>query len=507
MNSKIAGIDLATIYQKIVETSEQGLCLLSPEGRIEFVNDAQCRLIGYSREDSIGKECTNFFAPESIDAFLSRREKRIAGQLREQYEIVFIHGITGKKVYTATTVSPIFDATGKMALTLGIFTDITELKQAQINLNQSVGQLKKAQKIAKLGFWEMNFGNDALWWSDELYEIFEIALTATPPDLSVVFEKIHADDQAELRKLIDQSREQGIPYSMQYRVRKNDGSYIFVRSVVEVQRDEAGKPVGLSGILLDITQQAQSDQIIQEQRAQMVAAAKLSSLGEMAGGVAHEINNPLAVIQMKIELLSEMNAEGTINSGDLGNSLSVLLSTVERISKIVKGLRAFSRDGSNDEARDVEVAQLIDDTVSLCGERFATHGVALHVEPVPEGIFFSGRAVEISQTLLNLLNNSYDAVAKLREKWIKVSVISSADFLEIQVTDSGNGISPEVQRKLFQPFFTTKEIGQGTGLGLSISTGIIKNHGGELCLDPTCPNTRFVIRLPRTNSGAVKRIA
>jgi len=101
------------------------------------------------------------------------------------------------------------------------------------------------------------------------------------------------------------------------------------------------------------------------------------------------------------------------------------------------------------------------------------------------------------------LNNAHDAIAARAEKWIKISVVDGNGFLEIKVTDSGTGISAEIREKIFQPFFTTKEIGKGTGMGLSISSGIIKNHCGELRVDEKCPNTCFSIRLPKKQLRAV----
>ena len=129
---------------------------------------------------------------------------------------------------------------------------------------------------------------------------------------------------------------------------------------------------------------------------------------------------------------------------------------------------------------------------------------AFSADPIDETLVFQGRGTEISQVLVNLLNNADDAISKMPEKWIKLSVQNRSDWLEIRVTDSGHGIPPGDQKKLFQPFFTTKEIGKGTGLGLSISHGIVKNHGGELTLDTTSPNTCFVVRLPALKSVAVK---
>ena len=139
----------------------------------------------------------------------------------------------------------------------------------------------------------------------------------------------------------------------------------------------------------------------------------------------------------------------------------------------------------------------MNDTLALCSERFKAHGVNLQVEDLREDISFAGRPVQISQVLLNLLNNAHDAIEALAEKWIKVSFKNLEDRIRICVIDSGSGIPENVREKMMQPFFTTKAIGKGTGLGLSVSKGIIDEHQGVLTVDHTCPNTCFVIELSK----------
>ncbi|MGZ3711053.1 MAG: sensor histidine kinase [Bdellovibrionota bacterium] len=176
--------------------------------------------------------------------------------------------------------------------------------------------------------------------------------------------------------------------------------------------------------------------------------------------------------------------------------------TTDRIAKIVQGLRSFSRDGSKDPYQAVNLQQMIDETLSFCRERFQASGTKLLIEGEQGKLSFEGRSTEVSQVLLNLLNNANDAIADRQEKWIKVSTYEQPDWVELRVTDCGNGIPLEVQKKIFQPFFTTKAIGKGTGMGLSISIGIIKGHFGELKIDNQCPNTCFVIRLPKKRGAA-----
>ncbi len=233
----------------------------------------------------------------------------------------------------------------------------------------------------------------------------------------------------------------------------------------------------------------------------LVNSAKMSALGEMAGGVAHEINTPLATILLLSDQQTEVLAEkeNAISKESLENYFSVIATAAKHIAKIVQGLRFFSRDSSADPFAKADLAKIVEDTILLCAERFKTHSVRLDVQSLQLSI--SCRSVEIAQVLLNLLNNSFQAIEKLPDKWVQILVQEDREFVEISVTDSGSGIPPVTREKIFQPFYTTKDVGQGTGLGLSISKGIIENHNGTLKLDETSANTRFVIRIPKEQNA------
>lgn len=241
------------------------------------------------------------------------------------------------------------------------------------------------------------------------------------------------------------------------------------------------------------------DEKVKEQTSQLLNASKMSALGEMAAGVAHEINTPLATIGMRIEQMEECLKEGDIDALDFLAATAVIKDTVARIAKIINGLRFFAREGRGLDMQNVIVSDLIDDTLSFCHERFNNHGIRLRV--IQSGSYtIECRAVEISQVLLNLLNNAFDAVEKLQDKWVRVEVIEKGVHIEISVTDSGGGISQDIQEKIMQPFFTTKEIGRGTGLGLSISNGIMMAHQGKIYVDSSCPNTKLTMVIPKNQN-------
>lgn len=239
----------------------------------------------------------------------------------------------------------------------------------------------------------------------------------------------------------------------------------------------------------------ETEKILVAQRQAASAAAKMAALGEMASGVAHEINNPLAIIRGRADHLLTLLDAGPVDTERLKSDLHRMQVTTDRIARIIKGLKAFSRDSSRDPMEMISISSIVEDVVELSRERFSKRSIELRVSIV-EDLLIECRPTEIEQVLVNLINNSYDAVENLNEKWIEVSVYREATNVVISVVDSGAGIDPIVVDKMMQPFYTTKEVGRGTGLGLSISKGIAEAHHGFLDYDAKAPHTCFVLSLP-----------
>lgn len=242
--------------------------------------------------------------------------------------------------------------------------------------------------------------------------------------------------------------------------------------------------------------------LILEQRQKLEQASKMSTLGEMAGGIAHEINNPITIILGKNHRMRKYMEDGITDSEKYYKCFDDIDKTVKRIVRIINGLKIVSRDGTNDSFAPVKLYDVFEDVLSLCGEKLRLNDIDLRInldDPVFQTAVYGSR-VQLSQTFLNLFTNSYDAVENLPERWLEVTCIAREKDVVIKVIDSGPGIRQDIQEKIFQPFFTTKEIGKGTGLGLSISDSIIKNHHGTISLDVTSKNTCFVIILNKVSA-------
>ena len=239
------------------------------------------------------------------------------------------------------------------------------------------------------------------------------------------------------------------------------------------------------------------DQYNAVQEAQMIKvhSSKMSTLGEMAAGIAHELNNPLAIIHGMAWMTKTKIIDGSSKAEMILENLDKIMRMTERSTKIIKGLRVFSRDAVNDAMEKIELNQVIEDTLELCKSRVQNRHIRLDWEVVGE-YFTWGKAVQISQVVLNLINNASDAIEGSTDPWIKIQIKQNDKMWEVSVIDSGQGIPKAIAEKMMQPFYTTKAPGKGTGLGLSISHTILQNHNGHFWYDMNNENTSFNLSLP-----------
>lgn len=245
--------------------------------------------------------------------------------------------------------------------------------------------------------------------------------------------------------------------------------------------DDLGRPTHLLGISEDITDALIQQQTFERQKQAVIQSSRLSSLGTMAGGIAHEINNPLGVMLLAAEQATVCLVR---ENPDVERALSLLTKvtkTIDRISSIVKSLRVISRDGTDDAFELTKLSIIIQDTLALCSEKFRLNDIKLAVDSSEDGLELQCQRVSISQILINLLSNSFDAVnANGGPGQVSLKTRFEDGFIKIVVKDNGPGITKEQESSIMLPFFTTKAVGIGTGLGLSISKSIAERHGGSL---------------------------
>lgn len=273
---------------------------------------------------------------------------------------------------------------------------------------------------------------------------------------------------------------------------------------VQIITQETEDDVYITYMGVDLTNRKKNEELIKEQQRQIFTQSQFSALGEMASGVAHEINNPLSILSASSFLLKTLATKKEPKPETLMKLSEDIEKTVIRISSIIQGLRNIARDPTKEEFEVTNFGRIMNDVLPICSEKFKSNGIDLQVD-YGEGLDelpLRLLPVQMSQIILNLLNNSYDEIKEKEydSPWIliKLCVDKKNDNFIIEVRDCGNGIPQEIQDVIFNPFFTQKEIGKGTGLGLSLSQSMVRRHGGSLKINNESDNTSFKILLPLT---------
>lgn len=252
---------------------------------------------------------------------------------------------------------------------------------------------------------------------------------------------------------------------------------------------------------------------LEQQMEKNLNSSRMAALGEMAAGVAHEINNPLTVIDLNVLKLKKLwllkrdestNIEKNVN--DINQTTEKIQLMVYRIAKIIKGLKALSRDGNQDPLTAFNITSMLEDVKVLIEMKLKAESVAFEIIFDQPNAMAYGREVQVSQVLVNLIGNSIDAISELAssgknnlskttEKWVRLEVKEEEEFIVFYITDSGLGIPDSLINNIMRPFFTTKGVSKGTGLGLSISRSIILEHGGTFEYNRSSVNTQFVFKI------------
>ncbi|MCB0393075.1 MAG: PAS domain-containing protein [Bdellovibrionales bacterium] len=254
--------------------------------------------------------------------------------------------------------------------------------------------------------------------------------------------------------------------------------------------DENGEIFAITGISLDITEKKKTESALR-------TSMKLASLGEMAGGVAHEVNNPLSIISGASNVLKRMIKSGKpLDTERAVDMIDKIESTVSRISKISSTLKLMAREGNKDPFEKADPILVFESTLDLF--RLANKNwefeIRKHFPNCHLDVYL--QTVQFSQVLINLLENAGYESRKAGENWIGVEVSANDNSVRFAVTNACSNEVSDPQR-FFEPFFTTKPVGQGTGLGLSISKGIVKDHGGRIFTETLGERRiKFIVEIP-----------
>jgi signal transduction histidine kinase len=340
--------------------------------------------------------------------------------------------------------------------------------------------------------------------SHGIKKIYRLTPDQVQDSADSVMNLVQPDDLQLVIQTIQESAKNLSTWHCDFRIQFKDEGIEWRRGVAQPQQESDGSTLW-HGFIMDITNEKKLEHDLHQSQVIAIHNSRLASLGEMAGGIAHEINNPLSIISSKASLIQLIlnNEEPQIERAK--SELEKLVQTTFRIAGIVKGLLTFARGDKNVDYQNISVEDILNDVSFLCGEKAKAKGIDIQFQ-AKKDLTILGSSVQIAQVILNLVNNSMDAIPTEKEPWIKVEAqpSDSGEHIRFSVTDCGSGINPQQLEKLMQPFFTTKSVGQGTGLGLSISRGLVESHGGTLTYDQNSRHTRFYFDLKNTNSSLIR---
>lgn len=258
-----------------------------------------------------------------------------------------------------------------------------------------------------------------------------------------------------------------------------------------------GEFKGICAVAQDITKEIDSELIIQEERHRSAEISKLASIGILSAEIAHEIKNPLMILQSAADVMSVALKDEKIDRELIQQKIAVINDTIGRMNKVSSSLNVISRDASIEKKSSFSVKELFEDVQSLCLFRTRKMQVNLFVADTSDlDVVVETNRVQISEVLLNVVMNALDAVESVPHPEVEMSSRREGNTLFIRISDNGNGVDPELEDKIFEPFFTTKPVNKGTGLGLSISRKIVQKNDGELYYERKGSKHWFVLSLP-----------
>ncbi len=512
----------------VVETTTDAVAGISPSGAVLTWNRGAEQILGYAASEVICTPLVDLLGDGHEEVVRRITETIEHGASLERLEVVAARK-DGMAINLSLTVSPMRNVDGETVGAAAIARDITEQRRAEQQLRESEARLQMAIEASKLGTWQIDLANEAIEWSDQEYEIFGIGRDECPLDLDRILKLVHPEDRDRMRDLLDAAtRTDGV--TIEFRVVRPNGDIRWVESKARVYRDEPSPAGRLIGTSVDITERRSLE-------IQLRQAQKLESIGQLAAGIAHEINTPTQYVGDNIRFLSDafrdlteaLDAyraalDGIAAGGDSASVVAAIredvdrldvaylvseipkaieqsLDGTQRISKIVRSMKDFSHPGTQAKQM-VDLNRAIESTINVAHNEWKyVADVETRFDPaLPLVPCLLG---ELNQAVLNLVVNAAHAIADVVDEKgekgrITITTRTEGVWAVVEVADTGTGIPDELHTRIFDPFFTTKEVGKGTGQGLAICYAVVVDkHSGEISFGSDMGlGTRFTIRLP-----------
>lgn len=494
-------------FSKAFHLSPAALSLTREDGTILDVNESYEQLTGYSRDELLDHDATKLGLFTSEQRADLRQKLRAAGNRLRKAEIT-IRNKAGELRHVLYSVETIEIEGQPSALTLAL--DITQRKQMEMALREMTTNMAVAQGMTHSGSWQIQLSPTLEFlephiWSDECYRIFGLEPGSVPITTELFYSHVHPDDLARVKGVIDQLFQTQDEVEYEYRLIRLDGT---VRTVIDrvmlVLDDETNRPLKVVGIVQDITEHKEAADKQATLEAQLRQAQKMESIGRLAGGVAHDFNNQLAVIKLYSDLMrNDMNKHDPLLP-----KLEQIRRAVDRSADLTRQLLAFSRKQILKPVV-LNVNELVTNLEKMLG-RLIGDDVILSTNLQPDLWSVMADAGQLEQVIMNVVINARDALptggmitVETRNVYVDGQTISVrqdlpvGSFVMLAITDTGIGMDEDTRRQIFEPFFTTKQPGKGTGLGLATVHGIVKQSGGAIYVySEPGQGTTFKIYLP-----------
>jgi PAS domain S-box-containing protein len=388
-----------------------------------------------------------------------------------------------------------------------IIADVSTRKRIELALRESEERYRLAIAAVKDGMWDWDMETDTVHWDDRAYTMLGYAPDAFPVSSRRWREMLHPDDREHTWEILQHAIETDGDFSMEFRLCTAEGGWHWIEGRGQVLERMEGKPQRMVGTHIDISERKKSEEEMACLEFQLRQEQKLAAVGTLAGGVAHEINNPLMGMINYAQLIHDRLPPDTT---PLGEYCTEIIREGERIATIVRSLLSFSRQEQVNPTEN-EAIGVVRSILSLTEQLLSKEEIAIELDCATDLPPIRCVPAQIQQVLLNLLTNARDA---LNERFpgfdpqkrilLKLEPITQAglQFVRITVRDTGKGIPETIRARVFDPFFTTKDRTRGTGLGLTISHQIAAEHGGQLSFDSTTGRgTAFYLDLPAIPDG------
>lgn len=483
-------------YRRLFELSPLPMWIRDAESlRFLAVNRAALASYGYTREEFLAMTVHDIRPPEEAARFQAYLDERRNGGRESETARSgrWIHRRKDGGLMTVETWSHALVFDGRPSR-LVIVRDITEQIRAEAEVRFSQQRFQLIAAATSDAIWDWDFVADTLWWSDSFYTLFGYSPGDFDNRLSAWVAAIHPDDKERVIKSLERARDQSREFwREEYRFRRADGTYATVIDRGRIVRDHAGKPHRMVGGMTDITEQSRL-------QAQFLRAQRLESIGTLAGGIAHDLNNMLAPILLALDLLRLHQP-----SPEAHRLISTIETSAQRGADLVRQVLAFAR-GVEGHRQPLQLRHLVKEAARFATETFPRN-LVIHTE-IPSDLWIvSADPTQVNQVLLNLALNARDSMPDggqitfaAANVHVDAALAATAPdarpgpHVVLIVADTGHGIAAEHLDRIFEPFFTTKEVGKGTGLGLSTVHAIVREHRGFITVEST-PDRGSVFRV------------